>query len=133
MHSVIVIPGDGIGPEITSATIRVLEATGVPFSWDFRKIGKLAMEEHGEVLPTSVVDAIKARGVALKGPVTTPIGSGFRSATVGLRVALGLYANVRHIRTWPGVRRWVDSDTAESIKRISRRGSTNIAAFAFGR
>ncbi len=154
MPKVIVIPGDGIGPEITSATIQVLESTGVPFSWDFRKIGQPALQECGEVLPASVIDAIKDTGIALKGPVTTPIGSGFRSVTVGLRVSLGLYANVRHIRTWPGVpsryrdvdiivvrenvedlyvgmERWVDNDTAESIKRISRKGSTDIAAFAF--
>jgi isocitrate dehydrogenase (NAD+) len=111
-HRVILIPGDGTGPELTEATRRVLEATGVEFDWDVRHAGTDVMEEHGgNPLPDEVLDAIRDAGVALKGPITTPVGGGFRSVNVGLRKALDLYAQVRPCKSYPGVRtRFEDVD-----------------------
>jgi len=111
-HRVTLIPGDGIGPELTEATRRVLEATGVEFEWDVRPAGAAAMETHGgNPLPDATLDAIRANGVALKGPITTPVGGGFRSVNVGLRKALDMYAQVRPCKTYPGVRsRFEDVD-----------------------
>src|ERR671939_736248 len=104
-HRVILIPGDGTGPELTEATRRVLEATGVEFDWDVRHAGTDVMDEHGgNPLPDEVLDAIRRTGVALKGPITTPVGGGFRSVNVGLRKALDLYAQVRPCKSYPGVR-----------------------------
>jgi isocitrate dehydrogenase (NAD+) len=104
-HRVTLIPGDGIGPELTEATRRVLEATGVEFDWDVRPAGAAAMDEHdGNPLPEATLDSIRASGVALKGPITTPVGGGFRSVNVGLRKALDMYAQVRPCKTYPGVR-----------------------------
>jgi isocitrate dehydrogenase (NAD+) len=104
-HRVILIPGDGTGPELTEATRRVLEATGVEFDWDVRHAGTDVMEEHGgNPLPDDVLDAIRDAGVALKGPITTPVGGGFRSVNVGLRKALDLYAQVRPCKSYAGVR-----------------------------
>ena len=104
-HRVTLIPGDGIGPELTEATRRVLEATGVEFDWDVRPAGAAAMDEHGgNPLPDATLDSIRANGVALKGPITTPVGGGFRSVNVGLRKALDMYAQVRPCKTYPGVR-----------------------------
>jgi isocitrate dehydrogenase (NAD+) len=104
-HRVTLIPGDGTGPELTEATRRVLEATGVEFAWDVRHAGTDVMAEHGgNPLPDEVLDAIRDTGVALKGPITTPIGGGFRSVNVGLRKALDLYAQVRPCKSYPGVR-----------------------------
>ena len=104
-HRVILIPGDGTGPELTEATRRVLEATGVEFDWDVRHAGTDVMAEHGgNPLPDEVLDAIRETGVALKGPITTPVGGGFRSVNVGLRKALDLYAQVRPCKSYPGVR-----------------------------
>ena len=104
-HRVTLIPGDGTGPELTEATRRVLEATGVEFDWDVRQAGTDVMEENGgNPLPDEVLDAIRETGVALKGPITTPIGGGFRSVNVGLRKALDLYAQVRPCKSYPGVR-----------------------------
>src|ERR687886_348467 len=104
-HRVILIPGDGTGPELTEATRRVLEATGVEFDWDVRHAGTDVMEEHGgNPLPDEVLDAIRETGVALKGPITTPVGGGFRSVNVGLRKSLDLYAQVRPCKSYPGVR-----------------------------
>src|SRR5881394_4497165 len=104
-HRVILIPGDGTGPELTEATRRVLEATGVEFDWDVREAGADVMEEHGgNPLPDEVLEAIRETGVALKGPITTPVGGGFRSVNVGLRKALDLYAQVRPCKSYPGVR-----------------------------
>src|SRR5438477_2734910 len=110
-HRVILIPGDGTGPELTEATRRVLEATGVEFDWDVRHAGTDVMEEHGgNPLPDEVLDAIRDAGVALKGPITTPVGGGFRSVNVGLRKALDLYAQVRPCKHYPGVRtRYADA------------------------
>jgi isocitrate dehydrogenase (NAD+) len=102
---VVLIPGDGTGPELTEATRRVLEATGVEFEWIVRHAGAEVMEQYGgNPLPEETLDAIREAGVALKGPITTPIGSGFRSVNVGLRKALDLYAQVRPCKTYKGVR-----------------------------
>jgi isocitrate dehydrogenase (NAD+) len=111
-HRVILIPGDGTGPELTEATRRVLEATGVEFDWDVRHAGTDVMEEHGgNPLPDEVLEAIRDAGVALKGPITTPVGGGFRSVNVGLRKALDLFAQVRPCKSYPGVRtRFEDVD-----------------------
>jgi isocitrate dehydrogenase (NAD+) len=104
-HRVVLVPGDGTGPELTEATRRVLEATGVEFDWDVRHAGSDVMDEHGgNPLPDDVLDAIRETGVALKGPITTPIGGGFRSVNVGLRKALDLYAQVRPCKSYEGVR-----------------------------
>jgi isocitrate dehydrogenase (NAD+) len=111
-HRVILIPGDGTGPELTEATRRVLEATGVDFDWDVRHAGTDVMDQHGgNPLPDEVLDAIRDAGVALKGPITTPVGGGFRSVNVGLRKALDLFAQVRPCKSYPGVRtRFEDVD-----------------------
>jgi isocitrate dehydrogenase (NAD+) len=111
-HRVILIPGDGTGPELTEATRRVLEATGVGFDWDVREAGADVMEKHGgNPLPPDVLDAIRETGVALKGPITTPVGGGFRSVNVALRKELDMYAQVRPCKTYPGVRtRFEDVD-----------------------
>src|SRR5437016_14135373 len=104
-HKVILIPGDGTGPELTEATRRVLEATGIDFEWDLREAGADVMDRHGgNPLPEEVLDAIRETGVALKGPITTPVGGGFRSVNVALRKSLDLYAQVRPCKTYPGVR-----------------------------
>jgi isocitrate dehydrogenase (NAD+) len=111
-HRVTLIPGDGTGPELTEATRRVLEATGVAFDWDVRHAGESVMEQYdGNPLPEQTLDAIRETGVALKGPITTPVGGGFRSVNVGLRKGLDLYAQVRPCKTYPGVRtRFEDVD-----------------------
>jgi isocitrate dehydrogenase (NAD+) len=104
-HRVVLIPGDGTGPELTEATRRVLEATGVEFDWDVREAGADVMERHGgNPLPPDVLSAIRDAGIALKGPITTPVGGGFRSVNVALRKELDLYAQVRPCKTYPGVR-----------------------------
>jgi isocitrate dehydrogenase (NAD+) len=111
-HRVTLIPGDGTGPELTEATRRVLEATGVDFDWDVREAGADVMDQYGgNPLPDEVLDAIRETGVALKGPITTPVGGGFRSVNVALRKSLDLYAQVRPCKTYPGVRtRFEDVD-----------------------
>ncbi len=104
-HEVILIPGDGTGPELTEATRRVLEATGVEFSWEVREAGADVMDRHGgNPLPPEVLEAIRETGVALKGPITTPVGGGFRSVNVALRKELDLYAQVRPCKSYEGVR-----------------------------
>src|SRR5437879_2271282 len=104
-HRVTLIPGDGTGPELTEATRRVLEATGVEFDWDVREAGADVMgKAGGNAVPDDVLDAIRETGVALKGPITTPVGGGFRSVNVALRKSLDLYAQVRPCKTYPGVR-----------------------------
>jgi isocitrate dehydrogenase (NAD+) len=109
---VTLIPGDGTGPELTEATRRVLEATGVDFDWDVREAGADVMDQYGgNPLPDEVLEAIRDTGVALKGPITTPVGGGFRSVNVALRKSLDLYAQVRPCKTYPGVRtRFEDVD-----------------------
>jgi isocitrate dehydrogenase (NAD+) len=103
-HRVTLIPGDGTGPELTEATRRVLEATGVGLEWDVRQAGVDVMEEHGTPLPDETLESIRRNGVALKGPITTPIGTGFRSVNVALRHELELYACLRPCKTYRGVR-----------------------------
>src|SRR6059058_1091158 len=103
-HASTLIPGDGTGPEITEATRRVLEATGVQFAWDIQQAGLEMLEKHGTVLPDEVIESIKRTKVALKGPITTPVGKGVRSANVLLRKKLDLYANLRPAKTYQGLR-----------------------------
>ena len=103
-YQVTLIPGDGIGPEVSDATRRVLEATGIGFEWDVQEAGVGALEKSGEVLPDTVLDSIRKNNIALKGPLTTPLGTGFRSVNVALRHELQLYANLRPARTFTGVR-----------------------------
>ena len=102
-YNITLIPGDGVGPEVTEATKRVLEATGVKFKWDIGEVGSYAMEKYGTPLPASVIESVKKNKIALKGPVTTPVGSGFRSVNVALRKELELYACLRPCKTYPGV------------------------------
>jgi isocitrate dehydrogenase (NAD+) len=110
-HRVTLIPGDGTGPELTEATRRVLEATGVAFEWDVRQAGVDVMEEAGTPLPEETLASVKENGVALKGPITTPIGTGFRSVNVALRHELELYACLRPCKSYAGVRsRYHDVD-----------------------
>jgi isocitrate dehydrogenase (NAD+) len=153
-HRVTLIPGDGIGPELAEATRRVLEATGVGFDWEYQEAGEAMIAEHGTPLPEAVLDSIRRNKVALKGPITTPVGGGFRSANVTLRQALGLYANVRPARSmkgldtryedvdlvivrentedlYAGIEHMVGPDAAESIKIITRSASERIARYAF--
>jgi isocitrate dehydrogenase (NAD+) len=110
-HRVTLIPGDGTGPEIAEATRRVLEASGARFDWDVQDAGADVMDRNGgNPLPDHVVDSIRRNGTAIKGPITTPVGSGFRSVNVGLRKALDLYAQVRPCKHYPGVRtRYADA------------------------
>ncbi|MFC1994819.1 isocitrate/isopropylmalate dehydrogenase family protein [Chloroflexota bacterium] len=103
VHKVTLIPGDGIGPEVTEATKRVLEATGVAFQWDLAYAGAEVMEKYGTPLPEYVLESIRSNKVAIKGPITTPVGSGFRSVNVALRKKLDLYACLRPCKTYPGV------------------------------
>jgi isocitrate dehydrogenase (NAD+) len=111
-HRVTFIPGDGTGPEIAEATRRVLEASGADLEWDVQQAGADVMEEYGgNPLPEQVLDSIKQNSVALKGPITTPVGTGFRSVNVGLRKTLDLYGQVRPCKSYPGVRsRYADVD-----------------------
>ena len=103
VHTITLIPGDGIGPEVADATKRVLEASGVRIDWDVHHAGAAVAETHGTVLPEAVLESIRRNKIALKGPIGTPIGKGFRSVNVTLRQALDLYANVRPVRSLPGV------------------------------
>jgi isocitrate dehydrogenase (NAD+) len=110
-HRVTFIPGDGVGPELSEATRRVLEATGVAFDWDVQHAGADVVEEFGTPLPQQLLDSIRANKVALKGPITTPVGTGFRSVNVELRKQLDLFACLRPCKTYPGVRsRYTDVD-----------------------
>jgi len=102
-YNITLIPGDGIGPEVTEAAKRVLEATGLTFHWDLAYAGAGAQEKFGALLPDSTLESIRKNKVALKGPVTTPVGSGFRSVNVALRKKLDLYACLRPCKTYPGV------------------------------
>jgi len=102
-YQVSLIPGDGIGPEVAEATRRILEATGIGFEWEYCDAGLDALEKHGDVLPEATLESVRRNGIGLKGPITTPVGSGFRSVNVGLRQALNLYANLRPGKTIPGV------------------------------
>ena len=155
-HKVTLLPGDGIGPEVVAATLQVLDATGVSFEWDRHdKAGAAAVEEYGESLPETILDSIRENKVALKGPVTTPVGTGFRSVNVSLRQRLDLYANVRPCKSLPGIKTPFDDvdliifrenteglysgienfdsrlEIADSIARITRHGSERIIRFCF--
>ena len=148
------LPGDGIGPEVTAATVRVLEAVGARFEWESHIVGAEAVEQNMKPLPDRVLDSIRKNKVCLKGPVTTPIGKGFRSINVLLRQELELYANLRPAKSIPGFdHRFKDVDlvivrenteglysgiehqvvpgVVESLKIISRKASTRVAKFAF--
>ena len=103
-HSVTLVPGDGVGPEICDAAVRVLEATGVEFDWDVQQAGEAAIAKFGTPLPEPVLASIRKNKVALKGPITTPVGSGFRSVNVALRQELDLYALVRPVKAYKGAR-----------------------------
>jgi isocitrate dehydrogenase (NAD+) len=103
-HRVTFIPGDGVGPELSEATRRVIEATGVGFDWDVQEAGADVMDRYGTPLPEHVLESIRANGVAIKGPITTPVGTGFRSVNVALRKELDLYCCLRPCKTYPGVR-----------------------------
>ena len=125
-HRVTLIPGDGTGPELTEATRRVLEATGVEFDWDVQHAGTDVMAENGgNPLPDQTLDSIRRNGIALKGPITTPVGGGFRSVNVGLRKELDMYAQVRPGKSYEGVRsRFEDIDVGlgEHVIRGSNEG-----------
>jgi isocitrate dehydrogenase (NAD+) len=103
-YAATLIPGDGIGPEVAEAARRVLDASGVQFDWTVVNAGESALAEYGDLLPEAALDSIRRTKIALKGPITTPVGTGFRSVNVGLRQALTLYANLRPARTYQGVR-----------------------------
>jgi isocitrate dehydrogenase (NAD+) len=107
-YQITLIPGDGIGPEVASATRTVLDATGIEFEWDVQQAGSDAMDQTGELLPEATLASIRRNGIGLKGPITTPVGSGFRSVNVGLRQALELYANLRPGKTIKGVQSTFD-------------------------
>ena len=102
-HIITLIPGDGIGPEIVAATVRIIEASGVDVQWETHIIGAQALEKFGMTIPDAAIESIKKNKVALKGPLMTPIGKGFTSVNVGLRKILDLYANVRPIRALPNI------------------------------
>jgi isocitrate dehydrogenase (NAD+) len=107
-YQVSLLPGDGIGPEVTGATRSVLDATGISFDWEYCDAGLNALEKHGELLPEATLDSIRKNGIGLKGPITTPVGEGFRSVNVGLRHALELYVNLRPGKTIKGVQSTFD-------------------------
>jgi isocitrate dehydrogenase (NAD+) len=108
-YQVSLIPGDGIGPEVAEATRKVLDATGIGFDWEYCDAGLNALEKHGDVLPEATLDSVRKNGIGLKGPITTPVGSGFRSVNVGLRQALELYVNLRPGKTIKGVQSTFDN------------------------
>ena len=103
-YNVTLIPGDGVGPEVIAAARRVIEATGVPFNWDVQEAGETALAKYETALPKRVIESVEANGIGLKGPITTPVGKGFRSVNVALRKALDLYVNLRPCKIYPGVR-----------------------------
>jgi len=110
-HTITLIPGDGIGPEVTEAVIRVFKAAALDIEWERHEAGVTAFKKYNQSLPASLLESIRRNKVALKGPVTTPIAEGFTSVNVGLRKALELYANLRPVRNLPGVAsRFTDVD-----------------------
>ena len=153
-HTITLIPGDGIGPEVSGAVVRILDAAGLEVQWESHLAGVLALERHGSTLPTELLDSIVRNKVALKGPVTTPVGGGFTSVNVGLRKALGLFANLRPVWNIPSVKsRYEGVDlvivrentedlysglehevvpgVVESLKIITEEASVRAATFAF--
>src|SRR6202140_2882273 len=130
-HKVTLIPGDGIGPEVTRATVRILEATGVKFEWESFEVGADAFEKHGEYIPKEVIESIERTHVGLKGPVRTPVGGGFSSINVALRQKFELYANFRPIRNLPHIpTRYPDVDLI-IVREITEKTPPRIAKFAF--
>lgn len=153
-YKVTLIPGDGSGPEVIAAAKRVVEATGIAIEWEQAEAGAAMIEKYGTPLPDETIESIRRNGVALKGPVTTPVGTGFRSVNVAMRKIFDLYANVRPAKTYPGVisrydnidlvvvrentedlyagiEHMVGEDAAESIKLITRKGCERIIRYAF--
>ena len=155
-RSIVLLPGDGIGPEVVQATLQVLDATGLAFEWErYEAVGAAAVEQGNEPLPANVVEAIRRVKLALKGPITTPVGEGFKSVNVQLRQKLDLYANVRPCRSLPGIKTpFQDVDLiifrenteglysgietyderleiADSVARVTRAGSERIVNFCF--
>ncbi len=153
-YTITLIPGDGIGPEVTAAAVRVLQATGIEFQWETVKAGASAIGEAGKALPDESLDSVRKNRFALKGPTATPVGTGHRSVNVELRKKLDLYANLRPVKTLPGVKSRYDNvdlvvvrentedlysglehvvvpGVVESIKIITEKASTRIAVFAF--
>lgn len=154
VHKITLIPGDGVGPEVTMAARKIIDAVGVRIEWDIVQAGLEVIEKYGTPLPEHVLESIKKNKVALKGPVTTPVGNGFRSVNVTLRQTLNLYANIRPVKTYEGVKsrydnvdliifrentedlyagieHMVSEDIAESIKIISKKASDKIVRAAF--
>jgi isocitrate dehydrogenase (NAD+) len=152
-HTITLIPGDGIGPEVSAAVVRIIEASGVEVQWETHFAGAQALEKFGNTLPDDLLESIKRNKVALKGPITTPVGKGFTSVNVGLRKTLDLYANLRPVRALPnvpcrypeldlvvvrenteslyaGLEHTVVPGVVESIKIITEKASTRIARFA---
>jgi isocitrate dehydrogenase (NAD+) len=153
-HTITLIPGDGIGPEVSAAVVRLIEAAGASIEWETHYAGAQALEKFGETLPADLLESIKRNKVALKGPITTPVGKGFTSVNVGLRKALDLYANLRPVRALPnvpcrypeldlvvvrentedlysGIEHVVVPGVVESIKIITEKASTRVSRFAF--
>jgi isocitrate dehydrogenase (NAD+) len=153
-HTITLIPGDGIGPEVSSAVVRIIEASGAAIEWETKYAGAQALEKFGSTLPEDLLESIRRNKVALKGPITTPVGKGFTSVNVGLRKALDLYANLRPVRALPniparypeldlvvvrentedlyaGLEHVVVPGVVESLKIITEKASTRIARFAF--
>ena len=153
-HVVTLIRGDGIGPEVTEAVVRIVKASGVSIEWEHQLAGVLALERIGQTLPVQLVDSVRRNRVALKGPVTTPIGAGFTSVNVGLRKALNLFVNLRPVWSIPsvpsrysgidiiivrentedlyaGIEHEVVPGVVESLKIITEDASTRVARFAF--
>jgi isocitrate dehydrogenase (NAD+) len=153
-HTITLIPGDGIGPEVTAAVVKILETAGLDVTWDPHLAGVLALEAHGQTLPDELLDSIRRNRVALKGPVTTPVGGGFTSVNVGLRKALALFANLRPVWNIPsvpsryegvdlvivrentedlysGLEHQVVPGVVESLKIITSDASRRVARFAF--
>jgi isocitrate dehydrogenase (NAD+) len=153
-HTITLIPGDGIGPEVSGAVVRIIEAAGVEVEWETHYAGAQALEKFGNTLPEDLLESILRNKVALKGPITTPVGKGFTSVNVGLRKTLDLYANLRPVRALPnvpsrypeldlvvvrentedlysGIEHVVVPGVVESIKIITEKASTRIARFAF--
>jgi len=153
-HRITLIPGDGIGPEVASAVVRIIEASGVEIEWEEHVAGQQALDKFGTTLPEPLLESIKKNKVGLKGPITTPVGKGFTSVNVGLRKALDLYANLRPVRALPnvpcrnptldlvvvrenteslysGLEHEIIPGVIESLKIITEKASTRIAEFAF--
>ena len=154
MHTVTLIPGDGIGPEVTDAMVKVVEASGVKINWEKVQAGEAVIEKYNTAIPDYVIDSIKKNKVAIKGPITTPVGKGFKSVNVTLRQKLDLYVNLRPIKSFKGIKsRYEDVDlvivrentedlyagiehkigdyAAESIKIITKPACERICKFAF--